>query len=169
MTFKNLLFFALFSCTIAKAQTSDPSIITPINLDGPRVGLTYIAPGKLAEKLKKDYDVNPFITQFGWQFETRYFSLPNGTAGLVEGVLLVGGLEQGKFLPSANLLIGIRNKRGIEFGFGPNVSLAGASFVLAAGATFQSNYVNFPINIAIVPASDGIRISLLTGFNARKK
>lgn len=109
------------------------------------------------------------MTQFGWQFETRYFTLPNGTCGLVEGVILAGGLEQGKFLPSGSLLIGIRNAKGMEFGFGPNLSYSGARFVFAIGTTLKSSNVFFPINLAIVPAADGVRISLLTGFNARSK
>ena len=162
----------LFSVTFAQAQSEaedEMPIVSPVNLDGPRVGFTYIAPGETADKLKDNFEVDPFITQFGWQFETRYFTLPNGTAGLVEGVVLVGGLEQGVFRPSASLLVGIRNARGLEFGFGPNLSLSGAAFVFAAGVTFQSHYVNFPVNFAFVPSSDGFLFSLLTGFNARKR
>ncbi len=169
LVFSGLLVFSFMNVQAQAGPEDTVPVVTPVNLDGPRVGFTYIAPGKTADRLMENFDVKPFITQFGWQFETRYFSLPNGTAGLVEGVILIGGLEQGVFLPSANLLVGIRNSRGVEFGFGPNLSLAGASFVLAAGFTFHSDYVNFPVNFALVPSADGMRFSLLTGFNARRR
>ena len=139
-----------------------------IKLNGPRVGFTQISAGKTANNLKSKMGVNPFITQFGWQFETQFFSLSSGTCGLIEVVPLIGGLEQGVILPSGNLLIGLRNHKGYEFGFGPNLSLAGPALVLAAGVTFHSEDVNFPVNIALVPSKDGMRLSLLVGFNARK-
>ena len=148
---------------------SAQEIVESIHLDGPRVGETYIFPGAIANKLKKDFKANPLITQFGWQFETQYFNLPSGTAGLVEAVALVGGLEQGLFLPSGSLLVGLRSHNGFEFGFGPNLSLTGAAFIFAIGITFHSSDVNFPVNIAFVPSKEGARISFLFGFNARHR
>jgi hypothetical protein len=162
-----MFFFIIISPKLSAQENSE--IENSINLDGPRVGITYIAPGKLADKLSENFDLKPFLTQFGWQFETRYFTLSNGTAGLVEGIILLGGVEQGAFLPSGSLLIGLRNKHGLEFGFGPNLSLAGAAFVLAAGITFHSDNINFPVNFAVIPSIQGIRLSILTGFNARRE
>lgn len=163
------IFSSFILISIEVFAQSDSQVVRSINLDGPRIGVTYIAPGKLADQLANESNVAPIISQFGWQFETRYFTLPSGTAGLVEGVILIGGLEQGVFLPSGSLLIGLRSADGIEFGFGPNISLSGAAFVLAAGITFHSDNINFPVNFAIVPSSEGIRLSILTGFNARRK
>lgn len=151
------------------AQNDSLPVIPSMRLDGPRVGMTYIAPGEVADDLNKHFGADPYVTQFGWQFETRFFTLPNGTCGLVEFVPLIGGLEQGLFLPNGSMLIGLRNAKGFEFGFGPNVSLAGAAFVLAIGHTFTANYVNFPVNFAVVPSTKGVRFSILFGFNARKK
>lgn len=148
---------------------STSKVITPVQLSGPRLGFTYITPGEAADVLKDELGMSPFFTQFGWQFETQYFALDNGTAGLVEFVGLIGGLEQNKFLPSGSLLIGIRNPSGGEFAFGPNISLAGASFVIAAGHTFKNGNLNFPVNFAVVPSSKGIRFSLLFGFNAQTR
>ena len=163
-----LLFIIFFSflnfCCLAQV---DDEIITPIKLMGPRLGGTYITPGETADQLA-DYDVSPFITQFGWQFETRFFTLPSGVAGLIEGVILIGGIEQNAFLPSGTFLVGVRNAKGLEFGLGPNLSLSGIAFALAVGITFKSSHVNFPINIAVVPSDKGIRLSLLFGFNARQ-
>lgn len=144
-------------------------IITPTELSGPRVGLTVVFPGKTADELKTDLDMSPVFTQFGWQFEHQYFALDNGVAGLVEFVGLIGGLEQGKFLPSASLLIGVRGASGGEFAFGPNLSLTGAGFVFAAGHTFKEGNLNFPVNFAVVPSTDGFRFSLLMGFNAQTR
>lgn len=140
-----------------------------LKLAGPRIGFTVLS-SKYRDEINEEFesDVNAFMTQFGWQFETRIFTLENGMSGLFEFVPLVGGLEQGKFLPSLSALVGIRGAKGFEFGLGPNVSLAGAGIVLAAGTNFQSQGVNFPLNFAFAPSKDGGRFSVLFGFNSRK-
>ncbi len=140
-----------------------------LKLSGPRVGFTVLSE-RYADNIIEEFgrDINPFITQFGWQFETRIFTLDSGMSGLFEFVPLVGGLEQGKFLPSVSGLIGLRTAKGFEFGVGPNVSLGGAGLVMAIGTNFQSQGINFPVNLAVAPSKDGARFSLLFGFNARK-
>lgn len=140
-----------------------------LKLGGPRLGFTILSQS-YRDHIKKEYDteVSALMTQFGWQFETRVFTLENGTSGLFEFVPLIGGLEQGKFLPSLSGLVGIRSAKGLEFGMGPNISLAGAGLVLAVGTNFQSQGVNFPVNFAVAPSKDGARFSLLFGFNSRK-
>ncbi|MFN5705886.1 MAG: hypothetical protein ACK45U_08540 [bacterium] len=151
---------------VAKAA---PKIVEPLELSGPRIGFTFIGAGSTADALKTEFNASPFITQFGWQFEKQYFALDNGTAGLVEFVGLIGGLEQGLFLPSANMLVGVRSSSGAEFAFGPNISISGAAFVLAVGHTYKSGNLNFPVNFAVVPSSKGVRFSLLFGFNAQTR
>jgi hypothetical protein len=146
-----------------------PKIVEPLELAGPRIGFTFIGAGSTADALKTEFNASPFITQFGWQFEKQYFALDNGTAGLVEFVGLIGGLEQGLFLPSANMLVGVRSSSGAEFAFGPNISISGAAFVLAVGHTYKSGSLNFPVNFAVVPSSKGVRFSLLFGFNAQTR
>jgi hypothetical protein len=140
-----------------------------LKLSGPRLGFTVLS-SKLVDNLEEEHQetISPFITQFGWQFETRIFTLDNGTSGLFEFVPLVGGLEQGKFLPSLSALVGIRGPKGIEFGVGPNLSVAGAGLVFAAGTNFQSQGINFPVNVAFAPSKDGARFSVLFGFNSRR-
>ncbi len=157
---------------------------------GPRIGVTGITSGTSADYIT-DKGKTPFVTQFGWQFEERLFTLNNGISGILEFVPLVGGIEQGMFLPSANFLIGLRGgvKKSFEFALGPNLSLSGLGMVFAAGTNFKSGKVNFPINLAIVPSvgsiktnydsktgattkqhiETGWRISLMVGFNSRKK
>jgi hypothetical protein len=159
-----------------------------LKFSGPRIGFTIIGKGAAADKIQ-ERGKTPFITQFGWQFETRIFTLEDGTSGLFEFVPLVGGIEQGMFLPSVSAMFGIRGKKGTEFAFGPNLSVTGAGMVLAVGSSFHSENVYFPINLALVPSVSrmedqydiingtsqqvptrtGVRVSLLIGFMTRKK
>jgi hypothetical protein len=155
--------------TVSNRAPTDAILDEPVRLDGPRVGFTVLSRGVVDKAHDNGVDITPFITQFGWQFETRLFRLPNGVSGLVELVPLVGGLEQGQFLPSVSGLLGMRGAKGFEFGVGPNLTPLGASLVLAMGTSIQSNGINFPINLAVVPSHDGMRVSLLVGFNARHR
>ncbi|WP_375418880.1 hypothetical protein [uncultured Hymenobacter sp.] len=139
-----------------------------IHLDGPRLGFTVLTGGVLNKAREELDDLKPFLTQFGWQFETRLFRMPNGVSAVAEFVPLLGGLEQGKFIPSLSGLLGIRGPKGFEFGIGPNVTPLGANLVLALGTSYRANGINFPVNLAVVPGNGGARISLLFGFNARK-
>jgi hypothetical protein len=141
-----------------------------MKLNGPRFGVTYITKGELTRRLKEEFDASsPVISQFGWQFETQIFNIEGGTSGLVEFIPLVGGLDQGAFLPSASLLFGLRGGSGMEVGFGPNISPAGTGVVLAVGTSFTSGNVHFPVNFAVVPSKEGTRMSLMFGFNYRKR
>src|SRR5437868_6055751 len=99
------LFLPVAMATVlsAAAGAQGPSDVERAqDLAGPRVRVTAIF-GSLRQKLKVDHgiDVAPMITQFGWQTEQRFASQPGGFTGVSEVVLLVGGMEQGQFLPSA--------------------------------------------------------------------
>lgn len=176
-----ILFFALFS-TMSYAQVE--------NFSGPRVGLTYITPGSMLDHLQEWESVGelrPYFFQFGWQYESRFMDV-GGTAGIVELIGLVGGFEQGLFLPSLSSMIGLRTEKGFELAVGPNVSLSGAALVVGAGFNFKRGGINFPVNIAFVPGRSkrdssrddmtgledvqfvdtGHRISIVVGFNASK-
>lgn len=145
-----------------ETDSSDFAKVKEKAFGGPRIGLTYIAAGSTASYLKGN-NLNPLVTQFGWQFERRLFTTEDGTSGVVEFVPMVGGIEQGLFLPNASFLIGIRNggKRSLEFALGPNFSVApdykgdknpSAGLVAAAGLNFVKGNINFPVNIAFVPS-----------------
>lgn len=141
-----------------------------VHLSGPRIGFTVLTAGPLGRGRQELDGLNPFLTQFGWQFETRLFRLPNGVSGLAEFVPLVGGLEQNRLIPSLSGILGIRGPKGFEFGLGPNLTPLGANIVLALGTSFRSKSgLNFPLNLAVVPGNGGARISLLVGFNARHR
>ena len=90
-------------------------------------------------------------------------------AAVNEWVVLLGGLDQGVALPSVSWLVGLRTREGAEFGIGPNITPAGVALALAAGVTFRAGNLNVPMNVAVVPSKAGTRISVLTGFNMRRR
>ena len=139
-------------------------------LAGPRVGVTFLTPGFMSEELETS-----MITQYGWQWESRFAD--NGSiAGLVEWVVVVGGMEQQMFLPSISSLVGVRTGEGMEYAIGPNLSATGINMVFTIGKNFKSGDLNFPVNLAFVPNGNvwgedeesGARISLMIGFNMSK-
>ena len=153
----------------ASSQRAAPPRGYVIELAGPRVGVTFLS-GGVVSKLNKDagIDISPMVTQFGWQTEKQFLTGIDGVVGVTELVGLVGGAEQGQFLPSASWLVGFRTSEGIEFAIGPNVTPVSFSLAFAGGMTHHIGALNVPVNLAIVPSSSGVRISLLTGFNLWK-
>jgi len=171
-------------------------------LAGPRIGMTLITAGPVADFLHEgfDFDENDrygstgaaFTTQYGWQWESRFADGGGEIVGIVEWIVLVAGMEQGKFLPSATSVIGARTNKGLEFGVGPNLSLSGVGMVFGVGYNFKSGKLNLPVNIAFMPGrkmkgtmyefnpatqineetnydyNSGARISIMVGFNMSK-
>jgi hypothetical protein len=171
-------------------------------LAGPRIGMTLITAGPVADFLHEgfDFDENDrygstgdaFTTQYGWQWESRFADGGGEIVGIVEWIVLVAGMEQGKFLPSATSIIGARTDKGLEFGVGPNLSLSGVGMVFGVGYNFKSGKLNLPVNIAFMPGrnltgnihtynedtgveyneeyeyNSGARISIMVGFNMSK-
>ena len=163
-------------------------------LSGPRFGITLITQGSSADYLNEgvnfDEDENSgfgntgtaFTTQYGWQWESRFADGGGEIVGIVEWIVLVAGMEQGKFLPSATSIIGARTNKGLELGVGPNLSLSGVGMVFGVGYNFKSGNLNLPVNLAFMPGrnltgtsngeeydyNSGARISLMIGFNMSK-
>ena len=165
-------------------QEDEDEVLNPSkHYGGPRIGGTFIDQGTSREKIADAFNrgaIQPVITQFGWQFETQIFKLKDGSKALFEFVPMIGGLEQGLFLPSATAIFGYRTKRGIEFGMGPNLSLSGVGVSFAAGFSFKSGGVTFPINLVFSPSiskttigsetsHSGSRVSLIIGFSTYKR
>jgi len=171
-------------------------------LAGPRIGITMVTPGLLANILKKDVsffsdenreswdgtslgEYGAVMSQYGWQWESRFAEGGGSVTGIVEWIALVGGMEQGLFLPSISSIIGARTTNGLEFGVGPNLSLSGIGMVFGVGYNFKSGDLNLPVNLVIMPGKDvkgglynsanntyedytyntGARISIMVGFN----
>ena len=141
-------------------------LVRQLSRSGPRFGVTWLS-GSIVDTLNSRYniDVAPVVTQFGWQFERQFASLENGPVALNEWILLVGGLDQGAFLPSLTWLVGLRTPGNFEIGVGPNATPAGVALALSTGYTFKAGALAVPINMAIVPSKYGVRASVLTGFN----
>ena len=170
-------------------------------LAGPRVGFTYVTAGPIADFLHDGFDFDEdedggygstgpaFTTLYGWQWESRFADGGGNITGIVEWIVLVGGMERGKFLPSASSIIGARTDKGLEFGIGPNVSLAGIGMVFGVGYNFKSGRLNLPVNISVLPGrkmtgeiqnqggnwqteeyeyNTGTRIAITLGFNMSK-
>ncbi|MEM9888551.1 MAG: hypothetical protein AAF849_21830 [Bacteroidota bacterium] len=117
---------------LTQKEALDNAVTLPdeprLNLSGPRMGAS-IFMGDLAEIYQANesaggFNANPFLFQFGYQFEIQYLN-EGSMQGLFEIIPLVGGLEQGLFIPSMTVLHGLRNnKNGLEFAFGPTFSMA---------------------------------------------
>ena len=136
-------------------------------LAGPRVGVTMISPGSLASVIRGDVSMfsnevreewtgssgkyGAAITQYGWQWESR-FSDAGEVTGIVEWIALIGGMEKGMFLPSVSSMVGLRTAKGVEFAVGPNLSLGGIAMVFGAGYNFKFGKLNVPVNITYVPS-----------------
>ena len=117
-------------------------------LSGPRVGMTVITNGMIVDEFGSN-----FMTQFGYQFE-KQIAGNEEIAGLIEGIVMIGGLEQGRFLPSISGLFGARTATGFEFAMGPNVSVGGFGLVIGVGKTIKMGSINIPINFAWVPSTE---------------
>jgi hypothetical protein len=146
-----------------------PRPLQTIDLSGPRFGLTMLSQGTV-DMLATEHNVvvQPVVSQFGWQFEKRLYTSPDGMSALTEFVPLISGLEQGQALPSLSWLAGVRSASGLEFGIGPNFSAVGAGLVIAAGVTIRSGALNVPLNFAFATSKSGARVSILTGFTIRR-
>jgi len=171
-------------------------------LAGPRLGFTFISPGPIADFLHDGFDFDEddqygstgaaFTTLYGWQWESRFADGGGEIVGIVEWIVLVGGMEKGMFLPSASSIIGARMDNGLEFGVGPNLSLSGIGMVFGVGYNFKSGNLNLPINISVIPGKSmegtaynfndatqineetnyeyntGTRVAITLGFNMSK-
>lgn len=145
-----------------------PPVATKVSLSGPRFGMTTLSDQMVARLRDVNLEVNPVISQFGWQFEKQFYAKDSNIAVVNEWVVLLGGLEQGVALPSLSWLVGMRTNNGTEFGVGPNLSAAGVSLAFAAGVTMRTGAFNVPVNVAVVPSKSGVRVSVLTGFSLRR-
>lgn len=137
--------------------------------EGPRIGFTYIHEGIIRDYLESINKDPNRIMQFGYQFETRLFTADDGTSALLEFIPMIGGIDQGLFLPSISILTGLRNatdaKISIEFALGPNFSISrdykkdlapSVGLVIGFGTNIKKSNINFPINVVFVPSVGGV-------------
>ena len=81
------------SAGVASAQSviQPPPLTKSVNLSGPRFGLTALSAGVVDELAKRNIEVGPNISQFGWQFEKQFYTRESGVAAVNEWVVLLGG------------------------------------------------------------------------------
>jgi len=183
-----LLVFLLFIALAAlPASTQEQEKVKRLEIVyGPRVGVTWVATSR------QDFDAAiqgvfpdpdreyfPIFTQFGFNLEQRIRLGNTQSHFAFQEVLILGGLDQNIIMPSLSLMIGFRSRIGLEFGLGPNVSLKRSpegpgvdlSVAYSLGWTFFFEDVFVPVDVAVMPTpSDGkARITLLTGFNFKKR
>jgi len=138
------------------------------HLAGPRFGFTVFT-GEVAE-MRSHAELEPIMTQFGWQFETRIVSRQGGGQALMEWIALVGGVEQNELNLSLAWLTGYRLPTGLEFGVGPNFSWnkdqkkTTTSMIVAGGATLPFGDIAIPLNLAVGIAEGGPRFTVLMGW-----
>jgi hypothetical protein len=154
----------------AYAQATAQQPVETMSLSGPRFGMTYLSDG-VRNQINEEFrhDINPVISQFGWQFEKRFMTSETGVTAVTEWVMLFGGVDQGVAIPSLTWLVGMRTVGGIELAAGPNLSPAGTGVAIAAGVTRRVGNLNVPFNVAVVPSANGPRFSFLLGFNAKRR
>lgn len=108
-----------------------PGDVGKVNNRGPRMGAAYTV-GTLNEFVTRpeEYgglEIAPIVSNIGYQFEGEYVGTENFSA-LLEGIVNVTALEQGKFIPSFSVLNGFRfGRQGWEFAFGPSFGLSKTS------------------------------------------
>jgi hypothetical protein len=153
----------------AQSAVGDHAIVIrePDDRSGPRAGVAYLIGGSVTEE-RAGKTISPLMSLFGWQIEHAFYAGDNLPMPVTELVLLVGGLEQNRPLPSASWLFGVRVPNGVEVGVGPTITGAGTQVALAGGITHQRGEINVPVNLAVVPGRRGASISITGGFNYRR-
>ena len=106
----------------------------------------------------------------GYEFTQRMYGGDWLNVIAVQNVM-VSGIEQSLFLPSANLLIGFEADERVQLGVGPNVNPLAEDgkylhMVAAVGFTPDVGVFNVPIHVAYIPDVDGHwRLATTTGVN----
>ena len=160
----------LATSSSAWSQSRPRGVTDTVDMTGPRFGPTVLNQKSVDTlRTEKNITVRPMISQFGWQFERRLYTNGDGVTMLTEWVPLLSGLDQGVALPSLNWLVGLRTASGTEFGIGPNITPLGVGLVVAAGVTVQTGALHVPFNFAVGTSKSGARISVMTGFNIRRR
>ena len=135
-------------------------------MSGPRLGFTYLSPGITDMAAEEDIEIDPVITQFGWQFEEKFLTTSSGPEGVTALIPLIGATEQNLFLPSLTWLIGLRMPSGYEFAMGPNLSVGGSGMAFTVGHTSKLGELFMPKNLSVVVSKEGFKFSFLFGFNS---
>jgi hypothetical protein len=119
--------------------------------------------------LERQYDVrSPHQFLIGYEVANRLTN-QGWLNVLLVGNLMIGGLEQSKFFPSANLLLGFEFDESFQTGVGVNLAPVqdkAAHMVIAAGWTPKVGELYLPVHVFYVPDVDGNhRLGATIGVN----
>jgi len=143
-------------------------IVVDDNRSGPRIGAAYLVGGSVTAE-RQGVHVQPLMSLFGWQTEHPFSTgIPGAPLPIVEGIVMIGGLEQSRPLASWSFILGARQPNGWEAGIGPTFTGAGSQLTFAAGVTRKLGLLNFPLNLAVTPGRRGASISVTTGFTRHR-
>mgnify|MGYP001100314934 CR=1 FL=1 len=166
------------ACAAAFGQEFDEEeevVLKQKKLSGPRMGVTYILPGKFAERIEEK-GMDPVLSQFGWHFEFLVRPEGGGPAFVTELIPFLGGVEYNTVIPSLSLVLGIRMPMGFEFGMGPNVlatfekgSPVSTTLLIAVGQSLKFSGVQIPLNLAFSTNRDGQRLSFVFGYAIHRR
>lgn len=154
----NTMFNINNDSTLVKKLTQTSAFESPINnpyqkrlnLSGPRMGYAVFTGEKadiLSQPLSQGgFNANPFMFQFGYQFETQYLNEGRYQA-LFEFIPTITGVDQGLFIPSFTILNGLRNNiSGWEFAIGPTIRLINQAEGYYQDGVWTRKDENTPLN-----------------------
>lgn len=104
---------------------------------------------------------------FGYHSDTELVN-ETGINPVLQGNVLIGGMEQAKFLPPATLAFGVRHTSGFEAWTGPNVSVSGFGIIFSVGYIIEAGGISYPLNLSYAMTDDSRRLSFTTDFNFPK-
>jgi hypothetical protein len=145
-------------------------------LHGFRIGYMYVNnfdkptdPDDPKSSLKERFDMrSPNIFLIGYELERRLVGHSWLDIVLV-GNVMVGGLEQSKFFPSANGLLGFEFDRSFQVGVGPNLTPEKdkvAHILFGAGWTPLVGSFHVPVHAFYIPDVDKVwRAGMTVGVN----
>jgi hypothetical protein len=139
-----------------------------INNSGPRFGIAAAAFGDINEYFQREtynggLNIYPIVSNIGYQFEAQYIGTENFSA-LFEFIPNIGGLEQGKIIPSISILNGFRfGQAGWEVAFGPAFGLRTERSGIFVGDDFYSEQQHYDL-VYEEWSSDPNNVDTLTGW-----
>ncbi len=163
----------------AQAPADDLDDDEPVRqktLHGFRLGYMYVShfdkltdPDDPDSSLEKSADMkSPHLFLIGYEVMRRLVGRSWLNIILV-GNVTVGGLEQSKFYPSANALIGFEFEESFQLGVGPNITPDPgkvAHIMFAAGWTPRVGSFHVPVHAFYIPDVDGVwRSGATVGVN----
>ncbi len=131
---------------------------------GVRVGYVYANGAEDSSALSE-----PHLFAMGYEAEFRVASGGDIDFLIVPNILVLG-MNQGVFIPTANVIFGVSLKQFVEAGVGANFAPSESGnvvhMVMAAGVTPKMGTLQLPVALSYVPDVEGYwRIGLTAGVN----